>query len=713
MTDRIRKNIWPLAIFLAAFLLRLVYLMQYRSNPAFEHPMVDELWHINWARDILGGDIIGHEAYFRGPLYPYFLAFLQAITGKSIFFTRLIQMIIGSLSAVLVYYAGRKLFNRNVGIIAGFAFAIYGTMIFYEAMFLIPVIYIPLTLLTFLYLLKAVEHNLPISWFLSGLFMGLAAIARPNILFLVPFIIIWLFFKFFKTAEIKSYFKSGIVYIAAILIPILCVSIRNIAVTGEFILISSQGGVNLYIGNNPHTDGLTMLMPEVAIDESLPWSEFTGATKAAAERITGKQLTPAEESSFWTGKAVDFIAEHPGKFLEITFKKLVYFLNGFENSDNADIYFSRQFSSLFSILLWREPVFFPFGFFLPLAVVGLVATWKNRKALIPLYIFMIGYIPTVILFLVTARHRLPVIPFVLIMAAAGIYQLYQLIKNRNWIKAGALGLIFVVVLMLVNRTYFEIGFQNESQIHFNLALAHERDNNLPEAEKEYKLALRTNPASPTILNNLGYVQYLQHKHAEALNNFGLASKSDPQFAQAYHNTALVYEAEGNYSEAQQLYRQALNVDPSMYQTYINLGDLYIRMKDYQNAEAVLRQAVDMNPKSGRAYFKLGSLYGRMGDFTKAEEYFNKGQGWGSPTAGDYVNWANIYYATSRPEQALDLYHKATAAAPDFAQVYFNMAITFQRYGYPADSTLYYLRKTVEVEPNHAQARQLLQEYPGN
>ena len=59
MKDWLNRNTWPLAIFLAAFLLRLIYILQYRSNPSFYLPMVDELWHLEWARDIAGGNFWG------------------------------------------------------------------------------------------------------------------------------------------------------------------------------------------------------------------------------------------------------------------------------------------------------------------------------------------------------------------------------------------------------------------------------------------------------------------------------------------------------------------------------------------------------------------------------------------------------------------------------------------------------------------------------
>lgn len=709
MQKFIRDNRWPLVIFLAAFFLRLVYLIQIKSNPAFSYPMVDELWHLTWAREIIGGNFWGDEAYFRGPLYPYLLAAFVGITGDSIFWTRFIQIIIGSFSAVLVYLLGRQFFSKTVGIIAGFACAAYGTLIFYESMFLIPVIYIPL-ILTAVYLLKKIEKsNRAISWLTAGFVLGLAATARPNILLLVPLIMIWAYFGIRAVRNDKRKFIIPVIYLLGVLIPVLAVTARNLAVTGEFILISSQGGVNIYIGNNPDTDGLTMLMPEVRLDESMSWKDFTGATREAAEAETGTELTAAGESSFWTGKTIDFIVNNPGQFIGNTFKKVVYFLVGFENSDNADIYFTRNYSSLFSILLWRKGIFFPFGLILPLAVIGIFASWKRRRELILLYIFIVGYIPTVVLFLVTARHRLPVVPFLLMFFAAGILFLTETIKKKKWKRLAINIIILAVLIILVNQTYFEIGFQNISQIHFNQALTYERQGNLEKAEEEYIAALETNPLSPTILNNLGYAQYRLKKYDEALSNFRKAINSDRTYARAYNNAGLVLEARQEYDGAERFFKQAIAINPELYTTYINLSNLYLIQGDLEKAELGFKKSIEIAPDSAHAFFRLGSLYGRQKRFAEATEMFDKGAQRGEPRPPDYVNWGNIYFGTRKPEEAIKMFRRAIEIDESFEQAYLNLALTFHTYGFPPDSAEKYLNKILSINPRNEAALRFLNE----
>jgi tetratricopeptide (TPR) repeat protein len=713
MRDYLKKDKWPPVIFLAAFLFRLIYILQSRSNPSFYYPTVDELWHLNWAREILTGPFWGSEAYFRGPLYPYLLAFIWKISGGSILWARIIQLIIPSISAVIVYLLGAKTFNRKIGVFAGLGFAAYGTMIFYDGMFMIEALAIMLNLLATYFLSEVRPEQKPIKYLWPGLILGLSAITRPNILLFVPPLLLWIYVVSEKKSDIKRRILFPVVFAVGLIVPIFGVTLRNYFITEEPILISSQGGVNFYIGNNPDAEGLTMMMPEVRLDESLPWNQFTAATRAAAEKEAGKKLKPGEESSFWTRKALNFIWNNPGDFIYLTFKKFVYFCLGFENSDNQDIYYSRNYSGLLALLLWHKAIYFPYGLLFPLAMTGMIISWNRKSGLALLYIFILSYIPSVILFLVTARHRLAVIPFMLIFAAAGLWELYHYWKKKNWRSLGIYFASVLVLIFLCNRVYFDIGFRNISQIHFNLALSYERQGNLPMAEREYQAALQENPGSATTLNNLGYLQYRMGKLNVAGENFKRAIEVDPTFARAYNNMGLIFEAQGDYAQAEKYYEKALNLDPNLIQAYFNLGDIYIAQNDLLKAEIYYLQAKEISPSSKEPYFKLGALYARRQEFARAEEMFLKGEKLGAPGAYDYLNWGNIYYATRQPQRAIELYKRSVAADSSFGQAYINLARAFQTFGYPADSAKFYLRKILGINPQFAPAREALEQLKKN
>ena len=74
-------------IFAAAWVLRFVYVMQLRGSPLADFPIVDELYHVEWARALAAGDWVGSEVFFRAPLYPYTLGALFSIFGENLLAT--------------------------------------------------------------------------------------------------------------------------------------------------------------------------------------------------------------------------------------------------------------------------------------------------------------------------------------------------------------------------------------------------------------------------------------------------------------------------------------------------------------------------------------------------------------------------------------------------------------------------------------------------
>ncbi|MGB5139223.1 MAG: glycosyltransferase family 39 protein, partial [Candidatus Zixiibacteriota bacterium] len=432
-TLRSENGKWLLIIFGVALFIRvanLIFLSQ--NDPAFYFPQVDSLWHHLWAIDILKNNFWGAEVYFRGPLYPYFLALIYAIFGVSTFAAKIVQAIGGAFICVLIYQLGRIAFTEQTGRIAAVIAAFYGPIVFYESELLIEWLAILLALAMLLVLLKHQSRLTIRAVFFAGILGGLSAIARPNILVVYPLIALWLLLQNRSSLRSRTRIFAALAFTLGVILCILPVTVRNYVVGDDFVLISSQGGVNFHLANNPQADGLTMVMPEIHLNLAIPWSDFVDTTHHFAESSSGKSLKPSESSAFWNSRAKDYIFANPLQFLSLTGKRLVYLFSGFENSDQADIYRFREYSPVLRSLIWNFGVKFPFGIVAPLSIVGLVMAWRERRRLALLYIFIIGYIPTVILFLVTARHRLAVIVILILFAALAIERTFKSIRASDY-----------------------------------------------------------------------------------------------------------------------------------------------------------------------------------------------------------------------------------------------------------------------------------------
>ncbi len=77
---RDRRGWWPwLIVGALGIALRLAYLAEFAESPLFRHPHGPDVQeYVAWAREILAGRLLWPEVRIHSPLYPYFLAALQA-----------------------------------------------------------------------------------------------------------------------------------------------------------------------------------------------------------------------------------------------------------------------------------------------------------------------------------------------------------------------------------------------------------------------------------------------------------------------------------------------------------------------------------------------------------------------------------------------------------------------------------------------------------
>lgn len=706
----LKKNRNVLIVIALTIIVRIIYLIELSNNPGFTVPMVDEKWHWLWANEIIEKSFWGDGAYFRAPFYPYFLAFLSFITGNSIFWAKFLQILLCGGTAYYIFKLSAYLFNQKVGLFAGIFYSFYGTLLYYEAMFLIPVLFI-FFLSWGMYRLIVYQESFSLkTWLITGIIFGLATISRPNILLVLPVLAIWLFFVSDKTLSIVNRIKKPVLLFIGVVLMILPITIRNVIVTDEFTLLSTQGGINFYIGNNPIANGLSMKMPEVDLNESLSWNQFMPATLSAAQKEKGMALTEAEASSFWTSKAIDFIINNPGKFLGLVWKKSVYLVSGFENSDNSDIYYERGKSYLYSALLWNYGLRFPFGLLFPLFIIGIYLTRKDYKKLLPLYLFVLAYIPTIVLFLVTARHRLPLIPFLIIIATAGIIKVFDLLKQKNRRSLFLAGIILLLSLLLFNREYYLEGGSNNFQIHFNAGIKYDNIENYSAAEQEYIKANEYFPYSASLITNLGYSQFKQGKLVKAEKNYIRALKIDSEFYRAYNNLGLILYEKNNNDSALILYNLALNNfdyelanKEELGLIYINMAEAYEKTEQFEFSGEAYNNAINSAPLMVDAYFKGAAFFARRGLFEYTDSLFARGRKIGDLNANDYFNWGLSYMQRQNYPAAFLTLRRAIFRDTTLYQAYYLMAIGHLQADSPIDTVDYYIERSLHFNPQYQPA----------
>lgn len=583
-----------LVVFGLALILRLGYLIQAQANdPLFFSPQMDALYHHQWARAILNRVEFINDAYFRAPLYPFFLALLYRIFGVNLFAVRLAQAMLGSLSCGLLFFLGSDLFDRRVGLVAGLAMAVYPLFIYFDGELLIPVLLVFLTLLgVFTCYLSARRDR---HWYLPGFIFGLGAIARPNILAFFPAIFFW-----FRGRYHQGWWRRATRFFLAALVPIVPVAIRNYLKSGKLVVIAWQAGTNFYIGNNESSDGTTAIVPGT---RGSWWGGYNDV-KAGAEKALGRKLKGAEIDRFWMVKGLEFWRRHPVSALLLTLKKVYLWFSGYEVSNNRDLYFFKRYSFL-NFLLFALPFLkFPLGLVFPLALVGFYLLREKWRVLLPVYLFVGSYALSFVPFFITARYRLAVLPFYLLGAVAGLMRWHQS-DGREKVRAG---LIFLVTFFVFNLDIAGVGRRtNPAQNHFTAALGYYERGKRERAKEELKQALQLDSA--TNILSLEATLYLEEGKLEEAQRVARAVvRLHPEEADAFGVAGNVFAQIGAIDSAEMMFERTVAVDPYGFEGWNNLGNIALIKRDFPAAKRFYQRARELNPGFTTAIFNLGLAY---------------------------------------------------------------------------------------------------------
>ena len=575
---------------------------------------MDALYHHEWAISIVRGDWLGHDSFFRAPLYPYFLAILYKVFGINLVIARIIQIIIGSLSCLLVERIGTNLFTKKVGIAAGFIAAVYPLFIFFDNELLLPALLVFLILGGFYLTLKQSKNSgTKLGWFFTGVVWGLAAITRPNVLLFLVILPFWLLKK------VKKQFWTALTFgILGVILVIAPVTIRNYMVSKEFVPIAWQGGVNFYIGNNPYSDGKTAIVPGT---RKSWWGGFYDA-KRIAEQTLGRQLKNSEIDRYWLNQGIKFIQDMPGKAFLLFLKKTYLFFGGYEISNNRDLYFFVR-PTFLKFLIFKIPFFqFPFGMLFPLSLVGVWFAIKKRQGISLILIFVVSYAFSFILFFVCERYRLPIIPFLLILASFAIFTIIEKIKKHAYRDLVIPMILFVTSFIFFNANLFKI---KDNPAINDLTLA-----DVEYQKMDYKKAIfyleKTLPFYANdfeVLNQLGTCYYQIDRFDQAFEYYIKAIDTDPKQPEPYVNIGNIYYQTGAFDKAKIYYLKAIEIKPDFALAHNNLANVYFVQDSLNKALSYYKEASRLNPHLVEALFYAGVSEQKLGHPAAAEALWRR------------------------------------------------------------------------------------------
>ncbi len=524
-----RFGIWLFAISsLAALAMRVAYLFQVRDATLFKAPLRDSAFYVARAWEILHGDIIGRAVSFHSaPIYPFFIAAVMGSSGNEhgLWWLRIVQALLSGLTVGFLSWTALRLFGRWAGVATAVLSVFYGPFLFYSG----EILEITLTMLFLawaFWLLAREEEMSGRRLFAVGALLGLAALGKPNLLILGP--VLWIGMGLLRSPGHPSAWawRKGILLAAGILVTVLPFTLRNRLAGDDWVLISSNGGINLFIGNNPQASGSFQVPSSLA-------SDLDNGSRLVAEQARGRRLKPSEVSRFWSDRALAYFGSRPGHAAGLMLRKAALLVNHYEIPNHYNFYFFREYYA--PILRWP---LVGFSMLLPLGILGLAFGLRRDRRSRRQAAALLGVALTVVLFFVTSRYRMPVVILLFPFAGFGLALLGRTLVRRRWKLFGA-GMLILLAgsalarLPLVKHTDFHQPFMALSNFWFN--------------QEDYQLAafysteaLRQNPDSAPAWQNLGYAYLEQGDFMRAEDCLWKAVSLDPSFGHAYGNLAKLY-----------------------------------------------------------------------------------------------------------------------------------------------------------------------------
>ena len=733
-------------VFGIALIVRLIYVWHISSMPLFKAPIIDaEMYDLN-AMKILQS-VAEKKPFYQAPLYSYFLALIYRFFGHDYLVPRLLQSAIGAINCVMIALIGKRLFGGRQGLVAGCIAALYGPFIYFEGELLRPVLIIFLTSSMILCILSWSEDR-PIWAAIAGLLMGLSAITRENILIVLPVFVIYLWMS-----SKKRRWLAPVLFLALTVIPIIPVTVSNYKKSGDFIPVSTQGGMNFYIGNSADSDRLTGLQP------GIEWEKMAFSPR---EEL-GRDPKPSEYQLWFIKKAFEDISRSPTVWMGKLIKKLYLVFYGEELTPNSDLDIYRERSWLLCILISKcGPLFIPFGLLFPFFVLGIGVEGAHRDKWL-----LIGYICvyslSLMLFHVRARYRVPIVPIMIPFAAAGILYLIKQIKIQDVKKVAHCLFILAFFAVLVNAPLVDVSFAKRFPKNYFIGLALFNKGQDELALEEFEKELEKDPHFPELRRVYGHTLIRLGRPTEGLEQITIARDLAPDYAPIRKDLGKLYKdksetlkakidtrSNGNlaiankvelFEEIRQLqeiaikeYEAAEKYDPYDESIKYELALLYDqagypdrfkkKLKEYaaqhmkENPDYALGVVLDqlgrldaaaihynaaLRKTSNKAdiHNKLGVVYFKKGAYDKAKDHFVESLRIESKNYKAHFYLGNILEMFGRRKEAIDHFTESLRINPDNALAHNNLAAALVKQGDLAKAIEHYA-DAIRLDPKSAE-----------
>ncbi len=426
--DFLSRNKFIISIVAFALIIRLIYIYFMPQFPLLK----DDLQYNVIAGNLLGGKGFSYDSInptpARGPVYPAFLAAIYFLFGQSYPAARSAQAVISALNCLLIYWIGKKLYSRAVGLAASLMMSIYPSCIGYVGLLYsetLSAFLLSASILLFIVSKKKSKFGL---FVITGVFLGLTSLCYPKFIIL-PFVLV-LFGLWKNNLSRKCVLLGGL--ILGTVLTLSFWTVRNFSIFRRIIPVSTGVGTSLWYST--------------LSEDYTEWYFEKEPLKSEMIKLYPILQGPAEQHDFlfsvntneiFAQKAMMNIKNNPGLFVWLSAKRL---FRQWLSSNANSIYILKYSNSdylrcgNYTVFLVKLLLILMHIYVVAFGCLGILVniSLKLKNIFSPILVTVVYSIFINSLFITQPRYQIPVLGLLLIYTAFGSFWAFdRLTKKRD------------------------------------------------------------------------------------------------------------------------------------------------------------------------------------------------------------------------------------------------------------------------------------------
>jgi len=225
-------------------------------------------------------------------------------------------------------------------------------------------------------------------------------------------------------------------------------------------------------------------------------------------------------------------------------------------------------------------------------------------------------------------------------------------------------------------------------------------------------SLKMEPNAAHVLNEIGYILYLQKKYLPSIEFFKRSFALAPKWALPWSNMNSSFNALEQYDSAIEAGKKAIEADSLFMLSYYNLATTFYFKNDFVRAKSLYLHCIHLDATHAMSYFAMAEVCFRQNQLSESITWRKKGLKYAPNDIQELNALGYVLLNNNNPTEALEYYSKAKAVKPTTTYSFQGM-IEYYFYTkdlpkaeqelrsyleqYPKDNYAYYLLASIAIQ----------------